>query len=211
MEIHNKLIYIHFPKTAGQFITEKLFKHDEVNILKSIKNKSVDPMNHFKYNDIIDDIQSHHIIFTVIRNPYTWYVSYYFHHLYYEKTVDYWKNLDDSTIKINFKEWIVNNKNLYSNMIKEFFPFLEKTVFIKFETLDKMNDLFQKHNIGINLNFQDECSDIYSDHCLFQNVYNNSLKKFKDINFIDNDILKIINNEDYIFTQFNYNKREETI
>ena len=51
-----------------------------------------------------------------------WYVSYYFHHLYHEKTVDYWKNLTDETIKTDFKEWLVNNKNVYTNLVKDFLP-----------------------------------------------------------------------------------------
>ena len=94
MNIQNKLIYLHFPKTGGRYVSEQLIEHN-VDILENIRDKPLMPMKHFKWSDISNNVNNNQTLFSIIRNPYTWYVSYYFHHLYHEKTFDYWKNLTD--------------------------------------------------------------------------------------------------------------------
>ena len=80
MNIQNKLIFLHFPKTGGRYITDQLFKYN-VERLENIREKPMLPMEHFKWSDISNNINNNQIVFSIIRNPYTWYVSYYFHHL----------------------------------------------------------------------------------------------------------------------------------
>ena len=140
MNIQNKLIFLHFPKTGGRYITDQLFKNN-VKRLENIREKPMLPMKYFKWSDISNNINNNQIVFSIIRNPYTWYVSYYFHHLYYEKPVDYWKNLTDVTIITDFKEWLFNNKKVYTNLVKDFLP--ESATFLKFENLDEINDFFK--------------------------------------------------------------------
>jgi len=160
MNIQNKLIYLHFPKTGGRYVSEQLIEHN-VDILENIRDKSLMPMKHFKWSDISNNVNNNQTLFSIIRNPYTWYVSYYFHHLYHEKTVDYWKNLTDETIKTDFKEWLVNNKNVYTNLVKDFLP--ESATFFKFENLDEINDFFKDNSVNININFDIDPFD-YTDH-----------------------------------------------
>lgn len=204
MNIQNKLIFVHFPKTAGRFISEQLFNNN-IEPLENIRDKPMLPMVHFKWSDISNNVNNNQILFSVIRNPYTWYVSYYFHHLYHEKTYDYWKNLTDETIKIDFKEWLLSNKKLYTNLIKDFLP--ESATFFKFENLDEINDFFKNNNVNININF-DINPFPYSDHSHFKFILKDSLDKFNHIDFMDDNVIRLINDEDgYIFDKFNYEKR----
>ena len=202
MNIQNKLIYLHFPKTGGRYVSEQLIEHN-VDILENIRDKSLMPMKHFKWSDISNNVNNNQTLFSIIRNPYTWYVSYYFHHLYHEKTFDYWKNLTDETIKTDFKEWLVNNKNVYTNLVKDFLP--ESATFFKFENLDEINDFFKDNSLNININFDIDPFD-YTDHAFFKFTFNDSLEKFKHIDFMDDNVIQIINYENrYIFDKFNYN------
>lgn len=206
MNIQNKLIFLHFPKTGGRYITEELLKNN-VEILENIREKPLMPMTHFNWSDISNNVNNNQTLFSIIRNPYTWYVSYYFHHLYHEKRYDYWKNLTDETIKTDFKEWFLNNKNVYTNLVKNFLP--ESATFLKFENLDKINDFFKDNNVNININFDIDPYH-YTDHAFFQLSKRDSLEKFKHIDFMDHEVIRLINNENqYIFDKFNYEKRKE--
>lgn len=203
MNIQNKLIFLHFPKTAGRYITEQLFNNN-VERLENIREKPLMPMKHFKWSDISNNVNNNQTLFSIIRNPYTWYVSYYFHHLYHEKTVDYWKNLTDETIKTDFKEWLFNNKKIYTNLVKDFLP--ESATFFKFENLDEINDFFKDNNVNININFNVN-PYLYTDHEFFKFTFKDSLEKFKHIDFMDDNVIQLINDEDgYIFDKFNYEK-----
>lgn len=204
MNIENKLIFLHFPKTGGRYIREQLMKHN-VDILENIREKPMIPMTHFKWSDISNNVNNNQTLFSIIRNPYTWYVSYYFHHLYYEKKYDYWKNLTDETIITDFKEWLFDNKKLYTTLVKDFLP--ENSTFLKFENLDEINDFFKDNSVNININFDIDPFH-YTDHAFFKFTFNDSLEKFKHIDFMDSNVIQLINNEDgYIFDKFNYEKK----
>ena len=205
MNIQNKIIFLHFPKTAGRYITDMLITHNNVERLENIREKPLVATAHFKWSDISNNVNNNQILFSIIRNPYTWYVSYYFHHLYHIKQFNYWMKLTDETIKTDFKEWLFSNKKLYTNLVKDFLP--ESATFFKFENLNEINTFFKDNNVNIHINF-DINPFRYTDHYFyFVTNIGNSLEKFKHIDFMDDNVIQLINDEDgYIFDKFNYEK-----
>lgn len=61
MNIQNKLIFLHFPKTAGRYITDMLITHNNVERLENIREKPLMPMAHFKWSDISNNVNNNQI------------------------------------------------------------------------------------------------------------------------------------------------------
>ena len=69
----------------------------------------------------------------------------------------------------------------------------------------QINDFFKDNNVNININF-DIDPYYYTDHAFFKFTFKDSLEKFKHIDFMDDNVIQIINYENrYIFDKFNYN------
>ena len=142
MEFRN-IVFISIPKTASTSIHTSLGKYITNRELPD--NMKSRPYDHFKWNDISNNFSNEQVFFSIVREPYDWYVSYYFHQYFFENFAKEQKGLVDySSNKIinDFRAWIINNKGHYTNLIKNILP--PVCEIIKFENMEELNIFFKK-------------------------------------------------------------------
>lgn len=131
--IPNKLLYIAIPKTGSTAITNHLNEIFDYKGVKCIETESEDCSWHPTIWDIGDEMANDNFFFTVVRNPYSRFVSHYFYSLYvidcwdtYNSTpygkslIDRFKNKSLAVEKIpeleSFKESKPFRKDIHSNL-----------------------------------------------------------------------------------------------
>ncbi len=141
-------------------------------------------------------------IFTFVRNPYHWIVSYFWWYLYYEKVLDI-KNLNKLTkkeINLLFKLFLKSQCAYWFNWMKDIIHSKKYKVHVyKYENLNK--DIIKLRKI---LSLSNE--KIKFGKFRLKNL-NISSKIKQKINF-DKESIKLIKNEaKYFFEKFNYDRK----
>lgn len=112
-EIHNnnkKFIYVHIPKTGGTTIGK---------VLDTTENNGI--VGHISLKDIKKRLGSitykKYISFTTVRNPWSWYVSWYFYLKQKNKKDSDFKKEYEILNKDSFEEWIKFVYNTRNNLV----------------------------------------------------------------------------------------------
>jgi len=112
MIVHDYFVFIHFPRTAGSYLRRKLKKIDRTRGFKE---------THAKVKDINFKI-SDKIIFSIIRNPFDWYVSEFINREY-----------------TDFEKYIKENKGHMTRLFWDTYAienkFIHDIIFFKYEDI----------------------------------------------------------------------------
>lgn len=200
MELGN-IVFISIPKTASTSILTSLGKH--ITNTEPPDNMKSTPYDHFKWNDISNNFSQDKVFFSIVREPYDWYVSYYFHQYFFEKFVKEKKKRADysSNNTINdFRAWIINNKGYYTNLINKILP--PVCEIIKFENLEGLNVFFKKHKTEYVFDSTVKENTLAE---YLNNMYYNVPEKINKEDFYNDEIKNIIKTHDMkTFLKYGY-------
>ena len=172
MIITDNHIFVHIPKTGGKSVTEFINQNKEClstrqgnYIVKIREPEEGTPEKSFEMLSVLDycshipirwigryDMEhSFKLKFCTIRNPWDWYVSYYFYSKVYER--QYWQQILNKESVANFNQWVqkmLNHEYLnveYSDQESKNYPLLRR-----FQHMEKFD-------IGL-------CTQMFLDYCL---------------------------------------------
>ena len=204
MEFHNTHTFLCIPKASSTMV--------ENCLLYCLTNKNVVDKNpptylHYNWEDIKSNVNENTILFTIIRNPFDWYVSYYFHEKQYknypirQKKTDF--NLD--LIIADFRDWVKNNPGLYKNTIKRIVPQDKQVTYLKFEDRDSIQNYIDSI-AGCHCRNPDRLN-MSSIKFSLQTLYRDAPETIVKNNFYNDETIEFITtNDSSVFTTHNYEK-----
>ena len=204
MEFNNTHTFLGIPKTSSTMV--------ENCLLPYLTNKDTIDKNpptylHYNWEDIKSNVKENSILFTVIRNPFDWYVSYYFHEKEYKNypvrptKTDF--NLD--LIIADFRDWVKNNPGLYKNTINRIVPQDKQVTYLKFEDRDSIQNYIDSI-VGCHCKNPDR-ENMSSIKFSLQMLYRNAANSVVKNDFYNDETIDVITtNDSSVFTTHNYEK-----
>jgi hypothetical protein len=163
MIICDKYIFIHVPKTGGKSVTKFLFKNEEILGQALPLRRVLEPEEGYpehapeNYCSHVPvkwvsryDIEHHFKTkFCVIRNPWDWYISYYFYSNVQDR--QYWQQILDKDFVGGFNQWLIR-------LLSGEYCCVGPSSYHDFALLRRVEHM-QKHNIGF-------FTQMFLDYCL---------------------------------------------
>jgi len=201
MELGN-IVFMSIPKTGSSSIQASLGRYSTNKELPD--NMKIRPYDHFKWDDISNNFSGEKVYFSIIREPYDWYVSYYFHQYFFEHFVKEQKGIavdySSNNIINDFRSWVINNKGYYTNLIKKILP--PECEIIKFENMEELNVFFKKQQTEYVFDTSIKKNTLID---FLKNMYYNVPEEINKEDFYNDEIRNIIKeNDTEIFFRYDY-------